>query len=184
MKRVFVAIKVDPGEYLTKWISSLHKALEKESIKWTEAENLHITLAFLGDTEESVIKKLSIALKKRCEGSGKFELTLRGAGVFKSLKDPRVIWTGIDSSEKLTALNLLVHYSLEDSGIESENRPFMPHLTLGRIRSLSPNSGLDELIQKNKAVELQKTEVKEIILYESILLKTGAVYKPLYKFIL
>lgn len=83
MKRIFVAIKVDPGETLINWISSMHKALVKESIKWTESENLHITLAFLGDTEESVIKKLSMALKDRCQGYGNFDLVIRGAGVFK-----------------------------------------------------------------------------------------------------
>ncbi len=184
MKRVFVAIKVDPGETLINWISSIHKALSRESIKWTEPDNLHITLAFLGDTEESVIKKLSAALKDRCNGYGSFELIIRGAGVFKSLNDPRVIWTGIESSEMLSGLNLLVRQGIEDTGIELENRPFRPHLTLGRIRTLNPHSGLDELIQKNRTIELQRATVNEIILYESILLKTGAVYKPLDKFVL
>jgi RNA 2',3'-cyclic 3'-phosphodiesterase len=184
MKRIFVAIKVDPGETLINWISSMHSALSKESIKWTESENLHITLAFLGDTEESVIKKLSAALEKRCQGYGNFDLIIKGAGVFKSLNDPRVIWTGVHSSEKLAGLNMLVRHCLEDSGIESENRPFRPHLTLGRIRSLNPHNGLESLIQKNKGIELQNTAVSEIILFESILLKTGAVYNPLDKFVL
>jgi 2'-5' RNA ligase len=184
MKRIFVAIKVDPGETLINWISAIHKTLSKESIKWTESENLHVTLAFLGDTEESMIKKLMAALKDRCQGYGNFELIIRGAGVFKSLNDPRVIWTGIESSEKLSGLNLLVRHCIKDSGIELENRPFKPHLTLGRIRKLNAHSGLEELIQKNRTIELQKAIVNEIILYESVLLKTGAVYKPLDNFVL
>jgi 2'-5' RNA ligase len=182
MKRIFVAIKIDPGDTLMNLITSMHKALSKESIKWTEPENLHLTLAFLGDTEEPVIKKLNNALKERCQGYGNFELVIMGAGVFKNLKDPRVIWTGIEPSEKLSGLHLLVRQSLEESGVESENKPFKPHLTLGRIRTLGPHSGLDNLIQNNIAIELQKTDVREIILYESILLNTGAVYKPLNKF--
>jgi RNA 2',3'-cyclic 3'-phosphodiesterase len=182
MKRIFVAIKIDPGKALLNLLTSMQKALSKESIKWTETENLHLTLAFLGDTEESVIKKLSVAMKERCHGYGNFELILRGTGVFKSLNDPRVIWTGIEPSEMLSGLNLLVRQSIEASGIVLENRPFKPHLTLGRIRSINTNSGLEELIQNNTGIELQRIYVSEIILYESILLKTGAVYKTLDKF--
>jgi len=179
MKRIFVAIRINPEIALMNMISSIQAGLSKESIKWTEPENLHITLAFPGDTEESVIKRLKSSLRENCPGSGSFELIVGGAGVFKSLSDPNVLWIGIEPSEKLTELNLLVLRCLEESGIVLEKRPFRPHLTIGRIRSLSQGSGLKDLLEMYRGVELQKAQVGEIIMYESILLKTGAVYKPL-----
>jgi 2'-5' RNA ligase len=179
MKRIFVAIRINPEIALMNMISSIQGALRKESIKWTEPENLHITLTFLGDTEEPVINKLKYSLRKECAGSGSFDLVIGGAGVFKSLSDPNVLWAGIEPSGRLTGLNLLVLRCLEESGIVLEKRPFRPHLTIGRIRSLSQGSGLKDLLEMYRGVELQKAHVSEIILYESILLKTGAVYKPL-----
>jgi RNA 2',3'-cyclic 3'-phosphodiesterase len=179
MKRIFIAIRINPEEALIRTISSLRAGLRSESIKWTESENLHITLAFLGDTEESVITKLKSLLRKASAGTGSFDLIIRGAGVFKSMKDPRVVWIGTEPSEKLAGLNLLVSGCLQEADIVIEKRPFKPHLTIGRIRSLSQVGVLSDLIEMNKDVEFQKVHVNEIILYESILLKTGAVYRPL-----
>jgi 2'-5' RNA ligase len=167
-----------------KMISSMQTGLSNESIKWTSIENLHITLSFLGDTEETVIKNLSFLLNKACTGSGKFELTISGAGIFKSLRDPRVIWTGIEPSAELVALNVIVSRCLEEAAIKHDSQPFKPHLTIGRIRSLGSGEVLNDLLKRYIGVQLQRVHVNEIILYESILHKTGAVYKALEIFTL
>jgi 2'-5' RNA ligase len=98
MKRIFIAIKAEAGATLLKIVSSLKSGLIEEGIKWTNPDNIHITLAFLGDTEEDMIRVISSKLKDRCEGSGNFELYIRGTGVFRNLSDPRVIWAGIEPS--------------------------------------------------------------------------------------
>lgn len=182
MKRIFIAVKVEVSETLLKMISSLKSGLGSESIKWTNPDNIHITLAFLGDTEEEKIKIISAMLKAKCEGFGTFELILRGSGVFKNMSDPRVIWTGIEPSEKLMQLNDYIKNGLEDAGTKIEDRPFKPHLTLGRIKFLKTGNALKELIEKYRDTEIQKVPVNEVILYESILLQSGPVYKPLSKF--
>lgn len=183
MKRIFIAVKVDAGNALLKMISSFEYGLSKERIKWINPDNIHITLAFLGDTEEEKINIISSMLKEKCEGSGKFELIIKGSGVFKSMNDPRIIWAGIESSEKLTQLNDFIKSGLKDAGIKIEDRPFNPHLTLGRIKHLNPGSDLKELIEKYRDAEIQKVPVNEVTLYESILLQSGPVYKPIGKFI-
>jgi 2'-5' RNA ligase len=178
MKRIFIAIKVVIGETLSKTVSSLKSGLINESIKWTSLDNIHITLVFIGDTEENMLKVISTTIKESCEGTGKFELTIKGVGVFKNLSDPRVIWTGIEPSDKLAHLNNTIINVLNKSAIEIEQHNFKPHLTLGRIKAVKDKPALKHLIDKFQDVEIQKVPVNEIIIYESILKPTGPLYIP------
>ena len=182
MKRIFIAVKVDPGETLLKMISSFKSVLNGENIKWTNPDNNHITLLFLGDTGEEQVTIISNILNNKCKGFGKFELILKGSGVFKSINDPRVIWAGIEPSEKFNHLNGLIKSGLKTAGIMFEERPFKPHLTLGRIKYLKQVVNIKKLIEKYRDIEIQKIPVNEVILFESILLPTGPVYKQIGKF--
>jgi RNA 2',3'-cyclic 3'-phosphodiesterase len=184
MRRIFIAVKIEPRNTLTGMISELKAALKDDKIKWTEPGNFHITLAFLGDTEEDKINAVAKMLKRVCQTSGKFDLFLKGAGIFKSINDPRVLWTGIAPSENLNILFESVRTGLNDAGITIEERKFNPHLTLGRIKSIKDNGMLKVLISGYQNVEIQKEEIREVILYESLLFHTGPVYKPLGKFAL
>ena len=124
MKRIFIAVKIDTGENLLNMISDLKAGLKEERVKWTEIENFHITLAFLGDTEETKIKAINNMLRTTCEGFGEFEIIIKGAGVFKNFSDPRILWTGIEASEKLNKLYDCIKSGLKDTGISLEERHF------------------------------------------------------------
>jgi RNA 2',3'-cyclic 3'-phosphodiesterase len=182
MKRIFIALKIEAGELLLSIISSLKTELNRENIRWTSPGNIHITLAFLGDTNEEQINAVSAMLKEKCKGFGRFELIIKGPDVFKIKGKPRVIWTGIEFSEKLVLLNHLIIEGLKETGTKIEDRPFNPHLTIGRIKFLKDNELLKNIIHKYQNVQIQKMEIYEVILYESILLQTGPVYKPIAKF--
>lgn len=182
MKRIFIALKVEAGETLLKMVSSLKSDLSKDSIKWTSIDNIHITLAFLGDTEEKLIKSISSMLKEKCKGSGSFQLIIRGLGVFRNPGDPRIIWTGVELSEKLVRLNEAILDGLRGLNIKLEDRPFNPHLTIGRIKHLNNKETLRTLLGQYQDSEIQIIPVNEVILYESVLLQSGPVYKPLAKF--
>ena len=179
MQRIFIALKVEAEDNLLKMISTFKSGLSKEQIKWTDQGNIHITLAFLGDTEEYMIKNISLVLKNACAGSGKFELVLRGSGVFRSISDPRIIWTGIDHSERLFQLYESIMNGLKELNIKIEDRTFNPHLTLGRVKRLNYKEELKSLVERYKNQEIQIVSVNEVILYESILSNAGPVYKPL-----
>jgi len=165
-------------------ISSFKSGLIGERIKWTDLENTHITLAFPGNTEEDRIKPIQKMLAEKCKGFGKFEIKLRGSGLFRNINDPRVIWAGISPSDNLLRLNRDIITGLSDAGIVIEDRPFNPHLTLGRIKSISNKEALAALLDNFRNKELQVIPVNEVILYESILKATGPVYKPIAKFLL
>jgi RNA 2',3'-cyclic 3'-phosphodiesterase len=182
MKRIFIALKVEAEKPLLSMISSLKSGLRNDIVKWTSENNIHITLAFLGDTEEKMIKIICSMLNEKCKGSGKFDLVLSGSGVFRNLSDPRIIWTGIESSDKLVHLNELIINGLKDLNIKTEDRPFNPHLTIGRIKHLYNRETLKALIEQYQNSEFQIIPISEVILYESILMKPGPVYKPLARF--
>lgn len=179
MKRTFIAVKVNPEGDLLRMISSLKSLLSDENIKWVDPANIHLTLAFLGDTEEKRIKILSGMLSERCTGFGEFDFTLAGAGVFKNFWDPRVIWVGIRSSEKLFMLYNAIAEGLKREGFGIEERQFRPHLTLGRVKSYKDTENLKSVIEKYRDKQFQVVHVNEVILFESILMQTGPIYKSL-----
>jgi len=182
MKRIFIALKVDAETNLLRTVSSLKQRFDRESIKWTNPENIHITLIFLGDTEEEKIGLIRKMLAKKCDGFGNFNLTLKGAGVFRNYSDPRILWIGIESSENLIRLNSLMVSGLRETGIITEDRPFNPHLTLGRIKRIDDKQGLKSVIEEHKESLFQHLHVTEVILYESILKQAGPLYIPLGKY--
>ncbi|HUX96703.1 MAG TPA: RNA 2',3'-cyclic phosphodiesterase [Bacteroidales bacterium] len=182
MKRVFIAIRIEPGEEFMKMFSLFKTVLINDNIKWTETSNIHITLVFLGDTEEKRVKETDILLKDICSGFRSFNLELRGAGVFRSLKDPRVLWAGISRSMDMDDLNKVITSKLRETGTHLEERPFSPHLTLGRIKRINNISVLSDLLEKHRNKEIQQIRVSEITFYESILRPEGPIYKPIGRY--
>jgi len=178
MQRIFIAIKIEPENNLLRLHTSLKALLGNEKINWVDPANIHLTLAFLGDTEEERIKVASIMLKQRCTGFGEFDFNLTGTGVFKDFRDPRVIWIGIQESGKLVELYTSIKAGLTDTGFKIEERPFRPHITIGRIKFLKNRETLKSFVEKYRDTNIQKVIVKEVILYESILKPGGPVYKP------
>jgi RNA 2',3'-cyclic 3'-phosphodiesterase len=181
MKRLFIAVKVNPEDELLRIISSLKAALGAENIKWVDPVNIHLTLSFLGDTEEKHIRDINSMLTDKCSGFGEFDFNLTGTGVFKNFRDPRVLWAGIQSSGKLLMLNNIIAAGLKENGFEIEGRQFKPHLTLGRVKSVRDTENLKTVLERDKDNQFQIVHVSEVILFESILTQTGPIYKPLGK---
>ncbi|MGB8490666.1 MAG: RNA 2',3'-cyclic phosphodiesterase [Bacteroidales bacterium] len=182
MKRIFIAVRVEAGAGLISMISSLKARLANENIRWIDTANIHLTLAFLGDTEEERIISLTGMLKEKCSGFGDFEFGLGGAGLFKNYRDARVIWAGITGSERLSELNEAIAGGLKENGFPVEVRPFRPHLTIGRLKFLKDPENLRDALEGYGNTEFQTVNVTGVILYESILMRTGSVYRELGKF--
>lgn len=184
MKRIFIAIRVEPGEIFQRMFSSLTSMLGGEKIKWENIDKIHLTLAFLGDTGEERIKIAGLILKQKCTGFGEFYFTLSGTGVFRNYNDPRVIWTGIINSDKLIELNNLIASGLRDAGFNIEERQFKPHITIGRIKSINDIESFRSAISRYQDTFFQEVQVRDVILYESILRPEGSIYHPVGKFLL
>lgn len=181
MKRTFIAVKIDRDEKLEKEVHSIKLRLKNEPVKWVDLNQIHITLAFLGDTSEGSIRDVSEMLLAGLRDFGYVELTIKGIGVFKSLTDPRVIWAGISESGRLIELSKLIKSGLNELGILTDEHSFNPHITLGRLRSVRNPITLRTLIDDYEGVEFQKAHISEVVYFESILQQTGPLYLPLKK---
>jgi 2'-5' RNA ligase len=181
MKRLFIAIKIKPDQHFLDVYQTLRNDLSHEKIKWVPEENLHLTLRFLGETNENKIDRITKAITE-ASIKRQFEFSVKDTGIFGSSYRPKVIWFGITPKEDLQKLAGLINQSLSRIGYTNDRQNFVPHLTAGRIKELSDKTLFQNIISKYKTQFLQKVNVNEIILFESVLLKQGATYRTLETF--
>ena len=184
MKRLFAAIKIHPSETFISLLYQFKQVLRNENIKWVEPNNIHITLKFFGETEESRIAEIIERLNMVAAKHKPFKFYIKGAGVFGSSYDPRVIWFGIKENKELQNLSTDVLNSMEKIGWAKDRQNFVPHLTMGRIKHIADKTKLKELVNKYKDVDIQEENLNEFYLYESILKPQGPIYTILDTFTL
>ncbi len=101
-------------------------------VRWVEADNLHLTLKFLGEVRPQAMAEVEGAMARVAARTGPFTLFLEGFGAFPTLRRPRVIWMGARATPELRCLKQDLEWALAECGFEAETRDFHPHLTLGR----------------------------------------------------
>jgi RNA 2',3'-cyclic 3'-phosphodiesterase len=184
MKRLFIAIKIVPDQSFTAIYRELITKLSYENLRFVEPEKLHLTLRFLGDTEEEKIPDIDRLMKKSAEANKAFTLNINNAGVFGSSYNPRVIWFGIDPNEDLTHLHTRIETDLTKVGFFPDRQNFVPHLTLSRVKQLKDLKLFQKIIGEFREKEIMKQDVTEFSLIESILLKEGPIYTTLNSYTL
>src|SRR5512138_131071 len=133
-KRLFIAIKIVPDRGFLEDFRELKSMLRHESVKWVEEHNIHVTLKFLGETEEKKIPAIVDAVLQVAGKTRPFGFSLQGLGVFGSSYNPKVVWTGIEPYQHLVELMRQVHEALEPLGFPRDRQNLVPHLTLGRVK--------------------------------------------------
>ena len=181
MKRTFIAFQIQAGSKIVECAGRLKDILQEESIKWVDTDRLHVTLSFLGDTQEERIPAICGMLEKYVPAYPSPGVQIRGMGVFRSMKDPRVIWLGMAPMPSLAELKEKMDRELAPMGFQAGDRPFRPHLTLGRIKRLKNRDLLSGLLQEYRDHLFLEGSIRELIFYESILRPGGPVYHPLLK---
>ena len=182
MKRIFAAIKIFPDENFLKLYYRLKSGLKHDKIKWVEPENIHITLKFFGETEETKINSIINVFNKVTEDFKSFDPELENVGIFGSSYKPKVIWFGIKNNEQLINLSNSVNENLIPVGYISDRQNFVPHLTVARIKFLNDKRLFRQIIDKNKTIKIQKIKVDKIYLFESILKHEGPIYNVIEEF--
>ena len=140
--------------------------------------NLHLTVRFLGDVDEVTRDRLEAALDESDLG-GPFDIVLGEMGAFPRPAKASVLWIGLLAGRpQLMRLNAVVEEACEDAGIEPEERPYAPHLTISRIR---PEVDVRPLLLSYRPEPI-KWKATEMFLYESRVSRQGAIYNPLERF--
>ena len=182
MKRLFVAVKIEPSEAFMEIYEKMLMAFRYDKISWANPDNIHITLKFLGDTDENEIEKICKALEKCARRSESFEIFLEDVGIFGSRYDPKVIWLGIKENNELQKLAECVLDELETIGYERDRQNFVPHLTIGRIKKIKSKKLFRNDLAQYKGLKIQSCRVDSFALFESILKQTGAVHLLIKEF--
>lgn len=181
--RCFVAVPV-PGP-VRDLLVRVQEALARggDAVKWVEKENLHLSLKFLGEVTEDQVGRLSELLTAEAARWPRMKLSYAGAGAFPERGAPRTVWAGATGDlGKLAGLAAAVERAAEQVGVPREGRPFVAHVTLGRVRSLRNLKSFQALIDAQSRVPLGDDVVEEFVLFRSTLTSQGPIYEPLASF--
>ena len=184
--RTFIAIELsdEVRQSINATILRYQGLIPSDWVKWVSTKNLHLTLKFLGDTPLTLIASIREQMDKLSTTTPAFQFIAAAAGMFPSAKKPRVIWIGLDNRTTLVGLSKGLDDTLESLKITREEKPFSPHLTIGRVyQGLTEQQlmKLGEVILRNQPGEIGKVLVEHICLIKSDLLQTGPIYTVLHR---
>lgn len=177
--RLFVA--VDLPKNVKGHLSEIQEELKKEEAKitWVNPGNMHLTLKFLGEVDDSTIEKIKEILgtiKFR-----KFRLTLDQIGVFPNESYITVIWVGPKEHDDLFELHKMVDFSL--SKISPAERQFLGHITLGRVKFVKDKKKFSEKMHSIKVKDMS-FEIDRFFLVKSELKPSGPEYEHIAEYML
>jgi len=175
--RLFVS--VDLPDELAPAVESVQDDLRDASgLDFTDPEQAHLTLKFLGEVDPDRLDAIEDALRGAVEEAGvaPFEATVEGIGAFPSAEYIRVVWLGIErGTEEMTRLHEAIEPRTTALGFDPEEHDFTPHVTLARMN----HAGGKELVQRvlrERDPEVGSMRVEEIRLKESDLGPEGPTY--------
>jgi 2'-5' RNA ligase len=180
--RLFVALEIPDNvrETIARLVGEL-KPLDN-SWKWTRAENLHITLKFLGETpQEKMMKSVCEALRS-VSCAWPIPVKFHGLGFFPKERRPRVLWIGMEAPPSLGALAAGIEEALTSVGVPREERAFTPHLTLARNKEGRISEKFQNALSSHATREFGTMNAMSFHLIESKLKSTGAEYTTLESF--
>ena len=153
-----------------------------DNVKWESKNKLHITLKFLGDTDENMTGKISEGISQVLQNYKPFQLSFARFGIFKREDQPKIFWAGFDENMVLTNMAKEIDQKCEQFGFQKEKRNFRSHLTLLRIRG---NEKIDLIYRiVNTKFESLVFFANAITFYKSDLKPSGSEYTAIEKFYL
>jgi 2'-5' RNA ligase len=173
--RAFVALEIEAPcrERIVALTRDLRQRIPE--VRWAHAEQLHLTLRFLGDSTRAALARLTPELARAAEACAPAEVSVAGLGLFPERGAPRVLWLALDLPAPLLVLQSACEAAAVAAGFARDGRPFQPHLTLGRWRSHAPRPSLPP-------ADLGLTHLSRLTLFQSELRPEGATHTQLATF--
>ena len=162
-------------------LARLRERPEKLPVKWVRPENIHLSLKFLGDVDDTREPELVAALEQAAGGRPEprpVTLQITGFGVFPDYHRPQVLWAGVTPEPGLELLQHGVEQAFAPLGFPTEGRAFRPHVTVGRAtKAARPRDfqGLEEIL---RGADFDQTvTIENVDLMQSTLTPQGPVYQ-------
>ena len=196
MIRAFLAVELseDLQKKIAQTQQDLKHRLSRETAKdvrisWVPPASIHLTIKFLGDTDEQIVEPLREALERVVKTHQPIQIPFERLGVFPRPQQPRVLWVGPseqweqgEEAKRLAALHRAVEDCCPLLDLAPETRPWSPHLTLARIKEGERQCGqaLAKSGAMDRPIALGSLAVESLVLMKSELRPTGSVYTRLW----
>lgn len=152
---------------------------EDRAVRWSRADQLHLTLKFLGETARDLVGRITDAMRQAVVGVSPFELIIEGTGCFPPGGPVRIVWIGgQDPSGSLSKVVQRLEPNLADLGFKKETRTFSIHFTIGRVKFDRSRGKLRDAVSA-AGFASRRLNVDRIVLYNSDLTPKGAKYTAL-----
>ena len=183
--RTFLAIELPDSikKEILYYIQS-YRDLAKSMIKWVNRENLHITLKFLGEFDQSHVQHLNFKLIDHLKSIPIFKIHIDRMGAFPNLHKPKVIWLGLDYPENFDQIYRHIEDSVVRLGYEADDKSFSPHLTLGRVRrdlSISEIKDIGQIMTSANLSFQAEFIAERVTFFQSELTREGPIYTKLFE---
>jgi RNA 2',3'-cyclic 3'-phosphodiesterase len=178
--RLFTGISVAPDVLanLSKLLNTLRSTAD---VKWSPAENLHLTMKFIGEWPEERLNEMIEALRRASAGPP-IEISINGLGWFPNPHSPRVLVAAVHAPESLRKLAHFIDETTHGLGVPMETRPYSPHLTLAKIKNPGRLFPLKQAIASLPTVDFGSFTARDFHLYLSKMSSSGSVYTRLADF--
>lgn len=178
--RTFIAIELPPA--LSAQIERAMRRLSRfaPDARWVRPDNLHLTLAFLGELPSAVVPRVSDALAEVAARHPPHPLRVQGSGTFGPLDRPKVLWLAISGTlEPLMALQSALARKLALLGAAPDHEVFTPHITLARAKSPRGEPALGRAADGSRTLDFGELMVREVSLFESQTDRQGMRYRAM-----
>jgi RNA 2',3'-cyclic 3'-phosphodiesterase len=179
LMRLFIGLDL-PEDVVRNLEDLLARLRPTARIRWSPPENLHITTKFVGEWPAERLDEMKQMLAS-VPVRPPFAVRLQDTGFFPNERAPRVFWCGIGAPE-LKSLAADTDDATAQLGVERENRPFSPHLTLARIKEPLDLKPLREVLSHLPSRDFGSFQVRSFFLYRSQMRGGGSVYTKLAEF--
>ncbi len=172
MTRIFIGLEI-PQDIKH---SLLSLQTEMPGFRWQTAEQMHLTLRFLGEVEKKYLPQLAQAMRKTLMPA--FELSVHGSGCFNRNTKPIILWAGIRPLEPVTTLYERLSEQLQAQGFDQEEKGFIPHITIARLKR---SANVESFIHSHEEFSTGPFPISHISLFSSTAGPDGSQYLVLYR---
>ncbi len=181
MMRLFIALPL--ARPVEEQLGKLIFVLKQKGglVRWVAAKNIHLTMRFLGDTDEKLVPQLGSMIDEIAAEFAPVETQISRLGAFPNVNRPNVIWVGLSENiDVLAEIANRIEKRVRELGFTPEPKPFKAHLTLGRVKDHRGIAGLTGFMQSHE-FEPISLELDRIVLFKSTLTPQGSIYERLHE---
>ena len=178
--RCFLALDI-PLPVRTYLANVAHEHLRAGRVKWVPPEQMHVTMVFAGDIDGDTVDLLRDTVEQ--VELEPLEFTLSRLGCFPPRGEPRVLWAGLAGDlDALERLQQEILTFTDQADIPRDDRPFTPHVTMGRVKSpFGAYALIDQLAAASDTLRTKPFPATALTLYRSELSREGPVYTSLLR---